>query len=666
MGARHSHAIMKHLMSLAALALAIQPLAAQTSRPAGSPGDNFYAYSAQNAGANAAQADARDTVITELGSILDEIAEYPAAPDGSPLARLRDYYRADLDQAGMDARGLAPLAEALAAIDAAQTHRDIARLMGEADYPGPFAFYVFADMGEPTVSRIGIEMQGYDIDPFALPSRDHYLSDEPDMAALRETYRSHIARLLGMAGREMALASADAILALETAIAAARWTPAQLRDRQANYHPVTPAELAAYAPDFPWAAYLASNRPEKIDRIILGTDSAVRETAAIFAATPVATWREWMVFRMLDRFGPQLGGSFRQQHFDFHEQALRGTEVMLPAARLARRATQFDLPRDLGRVFAERFVSPDEKASMDHTVAMLKDSFDRLIENAAWMSPEDQHIAREKLRAMRVYVGHPDVFRDYSAVEIDPSDPVGNRLRLARFERSRQLAMIGQPIPDGDWVWGAAHWFDAANTAQLNMITMPAGMMREFLPTNPTPAQLYAKAGHVIGHEIGHGFDDQGSKFRPDGRLDSWWSQATRSNFESETPKLVAQISAYEVLPGQFLQGERMIGEALSDIIGAHMALAAYRTHCDTVPGADCAADPLARDREFFLAMGHNDGSLPSEEQLMQAVRQGHHLPSPWRLHSIVRNMDAWYAAFDVGPQDPLYLPPEQRVRLYQ
>ena len=634
------------------------------------PGDDFYRHvnGAWLDTEPSERVDEEDRLRGWITEILDETTTAASVEAGTPAQRIRDLYRSLTDSVAIERLGAAPIELGLTRIRRLRSHDGVARFMADPLSHAIAGIYTQPDLGRPEVFRLTVDQQIMDEGMVGLPDPSLYADDAPEAAALREAYRQYVEDLLGLVGWDRPAEAAAEILDLEARLAAPMWTPDRLRDRRANYHPMTRRELERYAAGFPWRSFLDERGVpvSPTDTVIVGTDTSVRAAARLFAETPVDVWKGYLAFHWVDNHAESLSTPFAERHFDFHGRTVGGRESPPSRTARGRGAIYNHLDRDLGRLYADRHFPASSKRDMVDMVRYLRHAYRQRVAAAEWMAPPTHAEALAKIEALTVNVGYPDVYRDFSSLRIAPDDPTGNLRRLRSFVWEYDRALLGRPFPDGEWPWGAAYYRDAANTQQLVLLTFPAAMVQLGYDPDRDPAANFAGIGYVIGHEMGHAFDDQGSGFDSRGRLRDWWDPATREAFEREAGSLADQFDTYEVLPGVFLDGRRMLGEALADLVGLEMALQAYDLYCeDTYSGACPTVDGLTPHQRFFLAYAGGHRSDPSEDALRNTAERGYHPPGEFRVNGVVRNMDAWYEAFGVGPEDDLYLPPRERVRLW-
>jgi endothelin-converting enzyme/putative endopeptidase len=528
---------------------------------------------------------------------------------------------------------------------------------------------VFPDAKNPGVN--GIELsQHTDVmteGVVGLSNPDVYRGDTSEARERLAAYRAYITETLAKAGIDRPAERASAIIALETKLAEHMWRPEKLRDREANYHKMSYAELQDYAAGFPWEElYRARGLPIGRD-LVLGTDTAVKTSARIFAETSVDDWSSYLAYHWIDNHWSLLPAEFSGPGFEFHIAEPYGVEARTSLAERAAGFVEKHLGREVGRVYVEQYFSERDRARAEMMVGYIREAFREKIEGADWMDESTRQQALRKLANVRVNIGYPRKWRDYSGVRIEPDQRIGNHARLLEADWERRAGLLGKPFPDGEWVWGYAYHVDAAITPQLNTITFPAAIIERSMGRGVDPAAAFGEIGIIIGHEMGHAFDDQGASFDSTGRIRDWWSPGTRAAFEKQTRRIAEQYSQFEALPGLNLSGERAQGEAIADLIGYSVALRGYELFAeDHYPGGQAPViDGLSWRERFFLASAQGQRTVWTDEALRQQVENGYHPPGEMRVNGSVRNIGAWYETFDVKPFDDLYIKPEQRVSLW-
>jgi putative endopeptidase len=636
--------------------------------PSVKPGDDFYRYANGHwLDANHIPPDrARWGSFDELEERSQQqvralIEALPAdAPAGSVAQKVGDYYRAYLDTAAIEAAGLAPAQGGLDAIGAARTHEDLARLIGRPDLAlrSPLRVAITTDQKNPDRYIVFITQSG-----LGMPDRDYYLKDDPVYAQLRAKYQVHVERMLALAGDADAAAEARAVLDIESHIAQVHWPIAKRRERDLTYNLRTRAEVEQLTPGLPWTALLSESGLESQQQFVVRELDAVQALSLLFVKVPVERWRAYFRYHYLALSSEVLPRAFDEENFDFYGRTLNGQQQQKERWKRAVAALNRDLGEAVGELYVQRYFPPASRQKMIDLVENLRASYATRIAQLPWMSDDTKKVALEKLAAFHPKIGYPDKWRDYSALRIVKGDAFGNATRAALFDWRRQVDRMGQPTDRGEWGM-TPQTINAYYNATFNEVVFPAAILQPpFFDPDADPAVNYGGIGGVIGHEMGHGFDDQGSKSDARGVLHSWWLPADTQAFSSRVDALAAQYNGYTVLPGLNINGRLTLGENIGDLGGLSVSYQAYHR---SLRGASAPLlDALTGDQRFFLSWAQVWRTLSREEQLRTQVMSNPHSPPQFRVNGVVRNVDAWYQAFDVRPCDRLYLPPEERVHIW-
>ncbi len=591
-----------------------------------------------------------------LKAIVEGLAsKRPLSPDEQ---RVREFYASYLDVEAINARGLAPLAADFAAIDAIDSADKLARAFADPAVRAraPLAFIVSTDLKRPDRYALYVGQSG-----LGMPNRDYYLDEK--FADKQAKYRAYIETMLKLAGHADAAGAATRLYALELEMAQVHWEPAKRRNRDLMYNLKTIDDLEAFAPGAPWRAMLAAAGLEGRTEIVVREDDAVARLAAILAATPIAIWRDYLKFHLLSANADVLPAPFDDANFAFFGTELRGTPKQKERWKRAVAAVDAALGEASGKLYVEKHFPPESKALMEDLVGNLRAALDERIGTLTWMSDETRGLAREKLSKFSTKIGYPDAWRDYGALDVRAGDPYGNAKRAQAFEWAYEAARIDQPVDRKEWGM-TPPTVNAYYNPPLNEIVFPAAILdAPFFDPKADAAVNYGAIGAVIGHEIGHGFDDQGRKSDGDGVLRDWWSRADVAAFQKLADRIGAQYSAYEPIPGFAVNPGLTMGENIGDIGGLAMAYHAYKL---SLKGAEAPViDGLTGDQRFFLAWGQVWKRVVRDEQLKNQIATDPHAPAQYRVNGVVRNMDAWYEAFGVTEDDALWLDPEERVRIW-
>jgi predicted metalloendopeptidase len=597
------------------------------------------------------------------------IAEAAKAPAGSEARKVADYHASFLDEATIEARGLRPLAPLLARIDRISELEGLSRMLGgtlrsDVDALNNTHFHtdnlmgvwVAADLQQPT-RYLPYLLQG----GLTMPDRAYYLDASPRMAEVRDKFRVHLVKVFQLAHFKGAGTRASRVYELERRIAELHATRAASEDVRGTAV-WTRSELDKVAPGLHWTAYLAAAGLEGQERFGIWHPAAIAGLSALVKSEPLEAWKDWLAFHAIERRSFVLPRAFVEERFAFHGQTLAGIGQLRERSKRAVEATSLALGEPVGRLYVERHFPPAAKARIEAMVQNLMKAFGRRIDALDWMTPETRTKAKEKLATLKVGVGYPDRWRDYSGLDIRPGDAYGNAERASEFEYRWNLAKLGQPVDRGEWVM-TPQTVNAVNLPVLNAMNFPAAILQPpfFDPERPE-AMDYGAIGSTIGHEVSHSFDDQGAQFGADGRLHDWWTEADRAHFEAAAARLVQQYDAYRPFPDLAVNGKQTLSENIADVAGLAAAYDAYRLSLGGRPAPVVAG--FSGDQQFFLAYAQSWREKDREPALRQRVLGDGHAPSRYRVLT-VRNLDAWYDAFDVKPGQALYLAPADRVRIW-
>ncbi len=631
------------------------------------PGDDFFAYAngtwEQSFTIPADKAsfgpfDRLDELSKERVRTIIEHSAAAHAATGTPEQQIGDYYAAFMDESAIEANGLAPAQADLARIAAAKSRADVARLFGSIGYATLFDVQLSPDYKNPDRYAVVITESS-----LGLPDRDYYLKDDPQLKALREKYVAYVAQMLTLGGSGDPHAQARDIVAFETAVAQGQWSIEKRRDVDATYNPRTKAQLIAYAPGFPWQAFLEAQQLGTHQNVVLGELTAIRDLAALFNRTPVPTLKAFLTFHYLNDNAACLPQRFDQARFAFYGQTMRGQPQQRERWKRGVDAVDGAIGEAVGRLYVAQYFPPESKAKMQQMVADLRAALSERIDALDWMTPETKARAHEKLAAFTPKIGYPDTWKDYSALVIRRDDPIGNGRRASQWWWDYQVARIDKPVDRSEWGMTPQE-INAYYNPLNNEIVFPAAILQPpFFDPNADAAVNYGAIGAVIGHEIGHGFDDQGRKFGPDGSMNDWWTPKDAEVFSARTARLIKEFSGFEALPGLHVNGANTIGENIGDLGGLNMAHEAYRLSLKGKPAP--LIDGLTGDQRFFLAYAQVWREKYREGSLREIVMSDVHSPSRFRVNGPLPNIDAWYVAFDVKPGDKMYLVPEERVRIW-
>ncbi|HEU5257487.1 MAG TPA: M13-type metalloendopeptidase [Vicinamibacterales bacterium] len=631
------------------------------------PGDDFFRY------ANGKWADRTEIPPdrTRYGNF-DRLAELSenrlhAILEDAAAGRINDLdapkvaaaYASFMDEALAEQLDAKPIERELSEIRAVTTKDGMIALMGTANTTGfvsIFPLFITADAKAPTRYTVMGVTGG-----LGLPDRDYYL--QPSFATQKGKYQEYVATLLGMIRWEKPAESARAIVDFETRLAQDTWTRAERRDRDRTYNPMTVAELNTATPGFDWSRYLTQNELPKVERIVVTTNTAFPKFARIYSETPLDTLKAWQAFHVADGAAPYLSKRFVDASFEFRNKTLGGQPEQRPRWKRAVAFIDRTIGESVGRIYVARYFPPDAKAKMDALVADIQTALRERIQKLDWMGADTKARALEKLSKFTVKIGYPETWRDYGRLTLSNNDLYGNRVRAAAYEWHRDVSRVDQPVDKTEWGM-TPQTVNAYYNATNNEVVFPAAILQApFFDPDADPAINYGGIGGVIGHEISHGFDDQGRKSDGDGVLLDWWTAADAAKFKAQAATLGAQYSAFEPLPGAHVNGDLTMGENIGDMGGASLALDAYHASLRGRPAP--VIEGLTGDQRVFLGWAQVWRQKIRDETLRQGLVSDPHSPARYRVNGVIRNIDGWYSAFGIQPGDALYVAPASRVRIW-
>jgi putative endopeptidase len=597
----------------------------------------------------------------ELVDAIIQEARQADAAEGSAQQQIGSLYGSYMDIDRIESLGLTPIQAGIEQLLAIDSHEAVAQWMGRRGTQSLFGVYITQDSGQPQRYLTHVGQSG-----LGLPNRDYYDREDAPFPEHRAAYVEYIAATLARAGIDRPAERAAEIMALETAIAVRHWTRVQQRDREANYLLISRAELNQRAPGFPWSSLLEQRQLGDIEELVMTANTAVTASAELFAETPVEHWVSWHLFHWINNHAPMLSEDWQSAHFDFFSRRLNGVEEQRSRDRRAINLVSGRLGELVGQVYVERHFPPSHRAQMETLVEYLRRAFVERLETLEWMDAETRVEAQAKLAAFLPKIGYPDRWRDYSAVAIADDDLIGNLDRLGQWQWADSLARLDESVREWEWFM-SPQTVNAYYSSTRNEIVFPAAILQPpFFDPNADAAVNFGAIGGVIGHEMGHGFDDQGSRSDAHGVLRNWWTDASREQFEARASQLAAQYSQFEPLPGMNVNGRLALGENIGDLGGLSIAHHAYQLYlADHHDGQSPVLDGFTGDQRFFMAWAQVWRTIETEESLRARLITGPHSPARYRVNGVVRNIDAWYEAFQIGPDHALYLPPEQRVRIW-
>jgi len=602
-------------------------------------------------------------------TLLEEAAR-ASSPPGSDERKVGDYYATYLDVAALDRLGLAPLKPVLDRIRGVKDRKALARLLGEqlradvdplnrARFHTSRLFGLWVSPGFNTPGRNGAYLlQG----GLGMPDRAYYLDASPRMADIRSAYQAHVAAMLGLAGIADGAAKAARILALETKIARVHTSRDEAEEVLKANNPWKLSEFSTRAKGLDWPVFFQAAGLDSQGTIIVWETGAVTGEAALMASEPLDTWKEYLTYQAIDRRARVLPARFVEEWYAFHAKVLTGVPQAPERWKQAVEATDAALGDALGQIYVRRYFPPESKAQLQAMVRNIIAAFAQRIDRLDWMSAETRAKAKQKLSTLYVGVGYPDRWVDYGGLSVVPGDALGNVERAELFEYRRSLAQLAKPVDLTEW-WMTPQTVNAVNLPLQNAMNFPAAILRPpFFDPGATAAVNYGAIGQVIGHEISHSFDDQGAQFDAQGQLRDWWTPEDMAHFKAAAARLVAQFDAYHPFPDLAVNGKLTLSENIADLAGLSATHDAWLMSLGGSPAP--VVQGFTGEQQFFIANAQTWRSKQREASLRQQVITDGHAPAQYRALT-VRNLDAWYPAFDVQPGQTLYLAPPDRVRIW-
>ena len=604
-----------------------------------------------------------DVMMAEQSLVqLRELIEGTRNSSDPDARKVADLYDSFMDEARIEQQGVKPLQPELELIDAIKSADEIGTLMAQLDRLGvatPIGIFVAPDAKRSTDYALWFSQGG-----LGLPDRDYYLSDDAKLLGFRTKYREHVAKMLTLLGDAHAGDEAGRILALETALAKIQWTRVANRDPQKTYNPRSLAQLKELAPSIDWRSYLEKGGvPDPLPTMIVRQPDYLQGLSGLIKSTPLPTWKEYFRYQLLSGSAPYLTRALVDEDFAFTQGVLRDTPKNQERWKRGCELVDQLIGEASGKLYVAKYFPPKAKARIDDLVANLLKAYAQSVDQLSWMSEATKVEARAKLRKINVKIGYPRRWRDYSKLVISPTDLPGNVKRGVKFENDRKLAQLGGPIDRDEWQM-TAPTVNAYYDPQLNEIVFPAGILQ--LPVfNPDAegAFNYGATGATIGHEISHGFDDEGSQFDSDGNLRDWWTAEDHAKFKAKTDKLVAEYNGFEPVPGFHVNGELTLGENIADIAGIEIA---YKAYIASLNGrAPPVIDGMSADQRFYIGYAQSWLSKTRDAALIELVKSNPHSPEKYRVNGVVVHMPSFYDAFAVKRGDKMYLRPDDRVTLW-
>ncbi|MEU8227788.1 M13-type metalloendopeptidase [Kribbella sp. NPDC048915] len=602
-----------------------------------------------------------DTAEQDVRAIVEKTVA-AGHPEGSEPRKIADLYTSFMDTETIERRGAEPIAEQLGLVAGVTDVAGLVSVLGKLELqgvPGVFHYWIDADAKKSDEYIVHLTQGG-----LSLPDESYYRED--NFAEVRSAFVTHVATMLELAGLSDATGAAARIMELETRLAGSHWDRVKDRDVQLTYNKLDRAGLEELMPGFDWSAWLAgAGVPESaFAQVVVREPDYLTAAAVALQEVDLDLWKEWLGWRIVHNAAPLLSQAFVDENFAFYGKTLTGAPELRERWKRAVGAVESALGEALGKLYVEEHFPPDAKARMTDLVQNLVAAYRQRIEALDWMGPETKQRALEKLGTFVPKIGYPDEWKDYSALEIDPTDLFGNVRRSVAVETARDLAKLGKPVNRAEWHM-TPQTVNAYYNPRMNEIVFPAGILQPpFFDLTADDATNYGAIGAVIGHEIGHGFDDQGSRYDGAGNLNDWWTDEDRAAFEQRTDKLVAQYDALEPAetPGQKVNGKLTLGENIGDLGGLSIAYVAYQL---SLKGTETDQELQAGAERFFAAWAHAWATKTRPEEAARRLAIDPHSPPEFRCNAVVKNIDAFHDTFKTTDSDAMWLPPESRVRIW-
>jgi predicted metalloendopeptidase len=600
--------------------------------------------------------------LSQLRGIIEKVSADTATQDAD-AKRIGDYYASFMDEARLEQLGIAPLRGELDRIAALKDKAELPALLAHLGKIGvnvPFDFGIHQDNKDSTKYVADIGQGG-----LAMPDRDYYLkADDAKLAEAKAKYELHVERMLTLAGNPRAVFDAKSIVGFETELARIQWTKVELRDPVKAYNKVKLADLDKLAPGYDWKAWLdTTGLSARTSYVIVGQPTYLKAFVALSNKTSLDTWKAYLAMHLVDAYGGYLSKAFADERFDFYGKTLSGTPEMEPRWKRGVGAVERSQGEALGKLYVAQYFPPERKARMEALVKNLLAAYKQSIDKLDWMSPKTKKEAQAKLARFTPKIGYPNKWKDYSALVVKRDDLVGNVMRSKVVEADREVNKLGKPIDRDEWGM-TPQTVNAYYNPEMNEIVFPAAILQPpFFDANADDAVNYGGIGAVIGHEISHGFDDQGAQYDGDGNLRDWWTRADHKNFKAKTTALVKQYNAFEPVTGYHVNGELTLGENIADNSGLAIAYKAYKI---SLKGKKAPViDGLSGEQRLYMGWGQVWRSKMREQQQIASIKADPHSPDQFRANGTLRNQPGFYEAFGVKQGDKMYLAPKERVIIW-
>ena len=602
-----------------------------------------------------------DESIQQIHTIIESVSK-KASPKGSPEQKVGDYYSDWMNTQAIENKKLTPLQADLAKIKTLKKHKDVLKAFADLHLAAPFVLDIMPDPADTTRYAAILAQAG-----LGLPDRDYYLKKEERFVKFRTAYEAYITQVFTLAGdrKKVAQKKAKQVIKLERKLAQAHWSKAESRNIKKIYNPMTPQELHKKYPTFQWKNILKEIGLDQAKTIVVFQPSAIKKSEKIFKRTAVKVWKTYLTFHLIKKYSKYLPKAFDEANFAFYSQTLRGVEKQQPRWKRGTELINANLGEVVGKIYIKKHFPQDAKEKMDQLVNHVKAALKERLQKSTWMDEKTRQQALKKMQTFEPRIGYTKKWIDYSTLDIKKDDLIGNVKRLRVFNWQKDLKLLRSGKVDRDLWHYPPQTVNASYNPLLNQLTFPAGILQApFFDPHADPAVNYGAIGAVIGHEMGHGFDDQGRRFDEKGLIRDWWTSTADERFSKRSSKLVEQYNQYEPIKGMKVNGKLTLGENIGDLGGIEMAFAAYQQHIKD-HGPAPVLDGYTGEQRFFMAWAQVWRFKIRQDDLRRRLLTDPHSPAQYRINGVLRNVDAWYDAFKVTKTHKLYLPKEQRVSIW-
>ncbi|AUD61711.1 peptidase M13 [Shewanella sp. Pdp11] len=605
--------------------------------------------------------DLREKSRDDVKAIIEEVAATPNLATGTDEQKVADLYRSFMDTDTLNKLGVTPIQGEFDAINALKDKNELVKYFAHSQIAGagtPMAFYI--DIDAKNSSRYATHLYQYGL---SLPEKDYYFNESERFVNIRKAYLAHIEKMFTLAGLANPKASAESILALETAIASKHWDVVENRDSTKTYNLYQVKDLPTLAPDIDWTVYLTALGADKQTDIIVNQPSYIQGLNEVLKTTDLATWKTYMQWQVLTHAANYLSEALDNENFDFFSKTLNGQEEQEPRWKRGVASVNGMLGEVVGKVYVKRHFTPEAKDRMQALVENLRGAYGDSIKDLTWMSDSTKVAAADKLAKFNPKIGYPNKWEDYSKLSIKADDLIGNATRASEVEHAKSLAKLGAPIDKDEWHM-TPQTVNAYYNPTMNEIVFPAAILQPpFFNLAADDAVNYGGIGAVIGHEMGHGFDDQGAKFDGEGNMRDWWTEQDLKEFSARGQALIAQYDGYYVFDDLHVNGGLTLGENIGDLSGVTIA---YRAYKKSLNGQEAPViDGLTGDQRFFIGFTQIWRAKAKEEAMRNRVATDPHSPAEFRALGALSNMPEFYTTYDVKPGDAMYIAPEKRVKIW-